>query len=285
MNKLVVNFKIITPLIMGGAYIKNPELREQSIKGLLRYWFRFYKLREKDKDMVKKIENEIWGSQENASPIRLKIIEENIKRVKVHLCMNDSRGKYNKITREAFKGSFKLEISSFFQISEEIIKTLWFLTFLGGLGARWKRGFGSVQIYLENFNSEWKFSIGSEINFERIEEFYKMHLNKIPKCITSSIGTFCLNDMEIFLLEKTEWNTWKEVMNNLRDEIYRPFKRQTPLTDISKNPKRPVSKIVFQIKKFGEKFVSTIICQKEISDVFERFIKKTNGYNYVKLYP
>ena len=133
-------FKLITPLIMAGAE-KKIELRTQSIVGILRWWFRFYKACEvKDLEELKKIEEKTWGSQERAKKFWMRIEKYpwEGRGYWAYLRMNDKNAiliKNNKRVvpkREGFKppnNNFTVKISyistvNFDTILSEIEKTL-----------------------------------------------------------------------------------------------------------------------------------------------------------------
>ncbi|MEO0274192.1 MAG: type III-B CRISPR module RAMP protein Cmr1, partial [candidate division WOR-3 bacterium] len=167
MRKITLSFEIITPLIMSGADRYDVELREQSLKGILRWWFRFYKGAELDLEELKEKESEIWGSQEVASKIKITIKNKKLSSKKngkdyyAYLCMNDDRGdRYSRIKRRAFHENQKFSIDFYLlpplkeKVRKELETTLFFLSNLGGLGARWRRGFGSVII--DNYHIDGK---------------------------------------------------------------------------------------------------------------------------------
>ena len=94
MESFLIDAEILTPIIMAGAETALPEIRTQSIKGLLRWWYRFYKSSLVNSlDELKKAEAEIWGSTDKASLIKLQILSKPDSTQYAHLCMNDQRTK------------------------------------------------------------------------------------------------------------------------------------------------------------------------------------------------
>lgn len=72
MEKFICEIDTLTPMFMEGADAKTPELRTQSIKGLLRFWWRAYKYGQlqgvcsiEDRLLeLKKWEGKIFGSSD-----------------------------------------------------------------------------------------------------------------------------------------------------------------------------------------------------------------------------
>ena len=148
-------FSLITPLIISGADKNNVELRTQSIKGMLRWWFGFYKSSFLNVDDLRKFESDVFGSTENSALLYMRIVNEPQNKEDAYLCMNDRRRKgengatedYSIIKRESFSTSqIEFKFLPHFQYQEELENSIMLLSLFGGIGARWRRGFGSVQI-------------------------------------------------------------------------------------------------------------------------------------------
>jgi CRISPR-associated protein Cmr1 len=162
----MIKFEVITPIIIAGIDKNEVELRNSSIKGMLRWWFRFYKSSFLDVDKLRKFENEVFGSTENGCLFYMRILNFPQNIGDAYLCMNDRRKKgqngarndYYKIKRSAYLPNQNFEISfkffPHFKYQNELENSLMLLSLFGGIGARWRRGFGSFQI--ENFSYKRK---------------------------------------------------------------------------------------------------------------------------------
>ena len=75
-NKISLQCEIVTPLLMHGAD-KDAELREQSFKGVMRFWWRAIH-GNLDLKTLKKEENKIFGNTEHKSGFRMKITNRNL---------------------------------------------------------------------------------------------------------------------------------------------------------------------------------------------------------------
>ena len=59
---------------MAGFNKNKVELRSSSIKGMLRWWFRFYKSSFLNVDKLRKFENEVFGSTENGCLFYMRMV-------------------------------------------------------------------------------------------------------------------------------------------------------------------------------------------------------------------
>lgn len=279
-------FEIITPIVMGGADIQNPELRESSIKGIVRWWYRFYKGTFLSLEDLRKEEAEIFGSQERASKIRIRIKNKKFNKQDVYLCMNDTRGFYSQRKRKGFYDNDK-KLSIEFKISptleenyiDDLEKTLQFLSCFGGIGARWRRGFGSVekeediQTSLEDTLKRWE-KVLREIKNS------KQTVYKNPR----DSEFMHLGNTKIFILRaiNREWINWEYVMNDLRDKFYRQLKKNLNVDKIvcEKCGEREISPLIIQIKKLRNEFYSVVLLWKEWnrSEETENLIKNNNTF-------
>lgn len=165
---LRVKLKTVTPAFIGGAHREQSELRPPSIKGLLRYWYRAL-----DDHYVAR-EEKFFGSTERQSPCLLKIAgpaawEEGstpwnpgalklkeqysagIRYLGYSLAGNrQSRSRVGIETER----EFELLITTKPHVSESERQSVqrawlaatWLLVNVGGIGARSRRGFGSLQL-------------------------------------------------------------------------------------------------------------------------------------------
>ncbi|HRQ45118.1 MAG TPA: type III-B CRISPR module RAMP protein Cmr1, partial [Candidatus Goldiibacteriota bacterium] len=84
MIKKEFQIELLTPLFMHGAETKGEvELRGASIKGLLRYWWRVSRSGLNPAELLKK-ENEIFGSTESKSKVKIVIKDKKLAEFKRH---------------------------------------------------------------------------------------------------------------------------------------------------------------------------------------------------------
>jgi len=265
MKTFKVKCKIITPLFMGGAN-QQPELRTQSINGVLRWWFRV---------LGGSIEDEKrlfgWASKKsNQGLVRIFIKDfdklqkqkfskefDSLGRVKQGRGINylgfsldqrfreDQKGK---IQREYLKEnqSFNLKISFHPKATDNDIKkffcALWLAFNLGNFGSRARRGFGSVmieeifEIIKENDTQKEKnitnncFGLDFIPNSE-LKEWINKNLQEIQKVLNPKPRDdipYVFNNFEIYLFNQD--NNWENLLNKAGEE-YKNFRRTKQLDD------------------------------------------------------
>ncbi|AAC06663.1 type III-B CRISPR module RAMP protein Cmr1 [Aquifex aeolicus] len=283
-HQKTLTFEIITPVVMAGTYKDEPELRIPSIKGMLRWWFRFfYASHNQSIDKLREHENEIFGSTEKACQFYMHL-KYSQKLTDAYLAMNKRYGRYNNIKRKALEknDTFRIDFiySPFFTYKKELNTTLQLLSFLGGIGARWRRGFGSIQ--LKN-GEDYK-------SFDKLKE-------KIEKVLKGKgeyhhDGFININNVDIYLVKPKRDNFWIDslgAMNNLRKKVYKEFKSETNIKAIACKPKggsRAVSPLIIQIKKFSEgKFYGILIVYNEWDkyEEFKNFINNNSELSFEQL--
>ncbi len=147
MERLVVTLKTITPVFLGGADGKTPELRAPSIKGAMRFWWRAMNGDLSIEELRNK-ECALFGSSDEGvgrSKFALKII------CNSNLKTNSYKPVPTKtFTAQAFvpEQDFTLLLTANrrFKEFEMICDVLKVSLLLGGLGKRSRRGFGSLEI-------------------------------------------------------------------------------------------------------------------------------------------
>ncbi|MCS7224465.1 MAG: type III-B CRISPR module RAMP protein Cmr1 [Armatimonadetes bacterium] len=169
-GEVTLKIETVTPLFLGGADPRGePELRAASIRGALRFWFRALVggvIGHTNLSALKRQEKEVFGSTNTASPVVVRVSS-----------APHSSTPYSQITgqlgglqylffaaRPAGTQPARSAIpagSSFYltlkarpgapqalvdQAFKNIYAALWLLTHLGGVGARSRRGAGSLQV-------------------------------------------------------------------------------------------------------------------------------------------
>jgi CRISPR-associated protein Cmr1 len=236
LNTYELECKIITPLFMGGAEF-NPELRTQSINGILRWWFRVAGGNIKDEKSLFG-----WASdQSNQGLVKLFIKDFDKLKTEIFSKEFDQRGyvrndsglnylgfsldqrfkKDNpKPQRSYIKESqtFKLIISFHPRATEEDEKkffaTLWLAFNLGNFGSRSRRGFGSIKITPinnHNINDLYGLSFNPTQN---LKEWIKQNLNKIKTYINPTQNAF--DSLKIYKIEKSNFNQLKNWLKEVQ---------------------------------------------------------------------
>ncbi|WP_252243788.1 MULTISPECIES: type III-B CRISPR module RAMP protein Cmr1 [unclassified Clostridium] len=159
MNSIIYECESITPILMNGANIKYslPELRAQSIKGWMRYWWRAITAYDNLEDL-KKNEKEIFGSLDKKATFSISIsFQKNnfnveYQNVVPHRELEEYDGTKKSIMVNAIKNvKFDLKLRFYNNKYENLICNLFEICcVLGGIGKRSRRGFGSIQILKKN---------------------------------------------------------------------------------------------------------------------------------------
>lgn len=168
--------EVVTPLFLGGADPKKAELRAPSIKGALRFWWRASYGSDNLEEM-KMRESEIFGSTENKAnfsiqlenkpetdsvvadlPPGLKVLTQSkgknfkisiIDYLAYGLCEYKREKKKNVYTKAHIPVGTKFSIILSFNnqfYKEDILKAFYAFIKYGGLGARSRNGFGSLNL-------------------------------------------------------------------------------------------------------------------------------------------
>lgn len=197
MRKIEANFRIVTPLFMSGSERNRAELREASIKGMLRYWWRVLAIgRENSLEEVKKKEALIFGSSETgqSNVLLMLILPERIEPIESGKILEYDSGdvagpgarylgygvieafgsakkktKAGEVIRPCLKAPIDGVLRLLFKngISEEDINSveaaLIAMGLFGGIGARSRKGYGSFNLLELRRNEEVKFNAPEDI--------------------------------------------------------------------------------------------------------------------------
>lgn len=217
----------LTPMIMSGANKESFELREPSIKGLLRFWWRAFAGIQDTATLFQR-EAELFGSTEKASAFRVTISDANPTITQPgHTPQNVGWGNgiqyllfsilelnsqnHTYYTRRSFAQAglqFTLKLSGFKEESQvkEILKALWLASILGGLGSRSRRGAGSFEVTnLKIYKKGWEkdrilveiegapdfFCFKNKNSLEEIKRAFLQELKKVlPRPIPQGLPDF-----------------------------------------------------------------------------------------------
>jgi CRISPR-associated protein Cmr1 len=248
-KRLTFELEFITPAFIGGAN-QQAELRPASFVGLLRWWWRALK-GECDIENLRAEEVKIFGGIAKnlrkeeikmASPVYLRV-EGNIRKGRdlTNECrLNAGLGYlYHFVTvrgkREFIEPGSRLKLTLIGkdEVLKHYIASLWALVFLGGVGARSRRGGGNLRVV----SYEPKDLVEDlEISFtptDNLREWLIENIKNAKKLVGSS-NTSCdkysnlpyPKDGDIKLeISKTKFNTWYEALNDIGKEFMR-FRRE-----------------------------------------------------------
>lgn len=252
MYKLNLECKTITPMFMYGADKNTPELRTSEFKGMMRWWWRAIKA-EDNIENLRKEEAEIFGGVgeiENKSKVSIIVkrsdgnnnhIGKNVKKdynLKWQYQDNQRRnvGEHEGIAYLLYSVILPGKEKKFFKDLEfEIILTsddkksfekacasLWLAVYLGGFGARSRRGGGNLEIVDWDCTPKNLLSIKFKCDSKKVdqlEEFMKNNLCEIKKIcghLSGSNKYYNLKDAKILLFNPRD--SWEEALNFLGEE-------------------------------------------------------------------
>jgi CRISPR-associated protein Cmr1 len=150
---------VVTPLFLAGEDQQDAELRPSAFKGLLRWWYRA------TKGALTADEGQIFGSTEQTSKWRLRLKEVQVEKDPYskddfseqlglrYFGFSLDTGTGDARRQRIFirpRSTFQLEVSCFSSLSlperRTLLASLWLVLWLGGVGTRCRRGFGSLRV-------------------------------------------------------------------------------------------------------------------------------------------
>jgi CRISPR-associated protein Cmr1 len=147
-HKLQATLETVTPLFLGGSDPRGqPELRAASFRGAMRFWLRALLggvLGDRP-DKIFQCESQVFGSTDHASPVVVRLEPHNLGSDG----FNPLPHKQVTFRFNGFKPGQRFDIcllSRDEDTLQQAQKALLLLCYLGGLGRRSRRGFGSLQI-------------------------------------------------------------------------------------------------------------------------------------------
>jgi CRISPR-associated protein Cmr1 len=238
-KRLTFDLEFITPAFIGGAN-QQAELRPASFVGLLRWWWRALK-GECNIENLKAEEVEIFGGIaknlkkeeiKKASPVYLRV-EGNIRKgndlTNKYRLNAGVRYLYHFVTvgrkREFIEPGSKLKLTLIGkdEVLNHYIASLWALVFLGGVGARSRRGGGNLAVV--DYNPKDLPKDLEKISFIPTGDFCKWfveNLREVKHLVGSSKG-LCdkysnLSNVKL-VLSKKEFDTWFEALDDIGKEF------------------------------------------------------------------
>ena len=257
----VLHLETVTPLFLGGADPRGePELRAASFRGALRFWLRALlggMIGDKNLDALRQAEAAVLGSTETgASPVVVRI--HNLsggapipfsaigsgKQGLAYLFFA-TRGTQNEPERKAIPAgsSFELELSlrTGTQDRDALPKAyaaLWLLTHLGGLGARSRRGAGSLQVTRIQGNAPNLALPSLEIRAsapKQLQTELQEGLSKLRKSTGGTASVDCPSRFDVlhpdvckvWVVDK-EFSSWEEALDAIGQRMQQFRSRRPP---------------------------------------------------------
>ncbi|MFN8458062.1 MAG: type III-B CRISPR module RAMP protein Cmr1 [Anaerolineae bacterium] len=148
-RELIATLEIVTPMFLAGANNQEPELRPPSVRGQLRYWLRaaLGAVVGNDLESLKQAEAEVFGDTNGAGAVSIRISPLNLQVDK----FNPLPHKEKMSPFWGFKAGQTFEIRLIQRVPRETtwlaaISALLLMVSFGGLGRRYRRGWGTMKI-------------------------------------------------------------------------------------------------------------------------------------------
>jgi CRISPR-associated protein Cmr1 len=268
MKAIKVTLETVTPLFLGGADPRGePELRAASIRGALRFWLRALLggvIGDKDLDALRKAESAVFGSTDTgASPVVVRIKSHsaktisfsqlaqwdntlrNYRRPGIAYLFFSARQTGNEPERYAIRGGTTFELEFTLRLGadadyafEQAYAALWLLTHLGGLGARSRRGAGSLQVTQVHGNVPNSALPSLEIRAstpEQLQAELQKGLSKLRKSVGGSASVDCPsrfdvlhpNACKIWVVDK-KFTSWEAALDAIGQRMQQFRNRRAP---------------------------------------------------------
>ena len=302
----------VTPLIISGAdnnghQLEKEGLRPPSVRGALRWWFRAMMTSIIDTsdrwEVLRNLESAAFGSTGQQSPLQLRSIAlAPINDYVVYVRMNDPEAfklpngrPIQSPTRAALKAGSRFQLQMTLhdsRISSVVLGSLWLLAMLSGVGARTRRGFGSILLnsqdqdtmqVIENLQLPLQLSEGvnnaSNVlagGIAKVQAAFAQYAGVLST--TTPLPHFPSlrkDQCKCWLITKDDkhWTTWEDCMNDLRDDIYRGFKRELGRRELGKP-----SPLHIQVKHFSEGDHYGVLTAFQYDQIFGRDWTKLNAF-------
>ncbi|AHE96817.1 hypothetical protein THERU_04375 [Thermocrinis ruber] len=313
MKRLTFELEFITPAFIGGAN-QQAELRPASFVGLLRWWWRALK-GECDIKRLREEEIKIFGGDgKMASPVYLRV-EGDVRKGNnlINQCRLNAgvvylyhfvtvRGKREFIEPDS---RLKLTLIGKDEFLKHYIASFWALVFLGGVGARSRRGGGNLAVVgyePKDLVEDFKISFTPTDN---LREWLKENLKRAkelvgsPKTPCGEYGKYStlpdprnIDFNSVLILSPKEFNNWIEALNDIGNEFmkFRKIKNEQKNEQNKRNEEWVLDIAVFGLPlRYGKGEAVKVENTKEVitrrsSPVIIKVIKTPNGkYKWMAL--
>ncbi len=302
MKKISLKCRVVTPLFMGGAEMK-PEIRTQSIKGTIRFWWRALKAYHNIIDLRNEEFNIFGGrvgQQAVASKVKLDImvmsrdVGDNL-RTDFKLNWGFDRGSksltgqhfgigyllFSVLNKPYFKPGVEFNIRILSRDENALKNTLaalWCNFYLGGMGSRSRRGAGSVIVEeIENNITDLDFTLPKD----SIVNWYKSNLKKCFNIVNGSINGNCYYSNLVkakLIISHREFSDWSEALNDIGKTYH----------DFRKSNRHKIFKVAAFglpiIHAHGRVLTNRKDIQRRSSPIIFRIIGGNNKYYWVSLW-
>ncbi len=280
MREAAVTLGAVTPLAVGGprGAAAAEGFRVPSIRGGLHWWFRAAWGGTEAPAELLEAERAVFGGGTAGSTVDLWVSAGALTERSVYVRMNDpkpvelSSGRTAVPTRRAHDAGGQATLHMRFRphvppaAREQFLGSLKLLCLLGGIGGRWRRGFGSV--WPVGADASWAAPIGGE-DLPQRAQWLEQHVHAAVAAVrparagtprpsqASGIRVLRADSARLFLVEPRNgsWKSWEEAMDALRDDFYRRLKGEftkwfgLKIESIGRiKPERQPSPIIIQIK-------------------------------------
>lgn len=257
-KKIQATFKITTPMFLGGAEHKAEIVRGSAVKGALRFWWRALQwgaiseqCKGDESQALKELHREecdLFGSavdKEQAQAkclLRVRSIETSNEQISklssatsntgVHYLLGQGLSTYdrsikgNRVDRQCLQGTFKLSIRFKPTVTDEqlsqVVSAVKALGLMGGLGARARRGWGSLTLL--SLDSEGRCTFDPP---QTVED-YKAALKSIWPTVLSGLPPFtALSNRSRLNIYRKQTGNAQELLGALGSDFleYRSFRK------------------------------------------------------------
>lgn len=239
MQKWGFNLEVISPLILSGASPNETEFRPPSIKNLMGFWYRtcFDTV-----SLKETLESSIYGSIINQGKFKPTIkninnllikdfkkgdFDSGINYLGFSLDFGSNHRKYiaPRLTVDPAPGTtFDLYVKYFGNSDEEkkaILASLWLLLWLGNLGTRSRRGFGSLSLTNKPLEDTHGLTFYFNDDISRFNNFFQINLDMAVEWINPQFSrknylpkhTALISDQSSIHLWNETFPSWEEAMN------------------------------------------------------------------------
>jgi len=253
----IIKARVITPIFISGSNQKEAEMRAPSIKGVLRFWFRAGFGEFSDK-MIEK-EEKIFGSKEKPCVFQIRTTQLNSDTFnppsyrgypEISYLLPFLKGRKVIPEKREFDISLKFYKGAKDNDIKAVFGSLWLLFWLGAIGSRARRGFGSI-LPAEDMEIEGLNFLPEEKHINGLGKFLEENLNKAIKIINpnntniSKLPDYTLlskQNTKIYLWNK-RFNSWQETINKAGYLLMNWKKKQNPdyqqIKDFIRNDTQP----------------------------------------------
>jgi CRISPR type III-B/RAMP module RAMP protein Cmr1 len=147
MPEIRYRMQVISPLFSVGAYQEHPEIRAQSVRGQLRYWYRAMKGAQiTDSKQLFAAESAIFGATGAGSPVAVRIVPGECEQGEVRVLPHSTSKRFTKpATKPEGVFDIVLQVRPGGAIPDDFDRALTLWLMLGGIGNRSRRMMGAVQ--------------------------------------------------------------------------------------------------------------------------------------------